>query len=133
MFLTLLCRPNLPSGEKNPMADVRVRQAMAMTVDKQFIVDNITRMGELPARTYLPPDGTLRDFTFRPGPENGGRTDNYSAAEVRAILASPGGLAGPGPGLQSTCPGPHVVRHEREEAPSAGRRRCSASETIRSQ
>ncbi len=57
-FLTLLTSPELPEsfgGGKNALADVRVRRAMAMAIDKQFIVDNITRMGELPARTYVPP------------------------------------------------------------------------------
>src|SRR5688500_2232955 len=71
-FLTLLCRPQLPPSSggvgKNPLADVRVRQALAMSIDKRFISDHLTRMGELPARTYLPPDGTLPDFRWLPGP-----------------------------------------------------------------
>ncbi len=50
------CKPTLPDGQKNPFADKRVRQAFAMAVKKQPIVDNITRLGE-PVRDYLvPPD-----------------------------------------------------------------------------
>src|SRR5581483_8626064 len=65
-FLTFMIRPKLPdsilNGADNPLADVRVRQALAMSIDKQFIVNTVTRLGELPARTYLPPDGTLPQF-----------------------------------------------------------------------
>jgi oligopeptide transport system substrate-binding protein len=101
-FITFLCRPNLPQsvgGGRNPLADVRVRQALAMATDKQFVVDNITRMGELPARTYLPPDGTLPDFRWLPGPYDKTRTAEqpYAPEEVRNLLAQP--AADPGPGL----------------------------------
>jgi oligopeptide transport system substrate-binding protein len=101
-FLTLLCRPNLPAsvgGGKNPLADIRVRQALAMTVDRKFITENITRMGELPARTYLPPDGTLPDFTWLPGPYSppGESKPRYTPTELRALL--PDTKARPGPGL----------------------------------
>jgi len=69
-FLALFCKPAFPesvmSGAKNPLADVRVRQALALSIDKTFITQGITRMGELPAVTYIPP-GTLPGFTSRPG------------------------------------------------------------------
>src|SRR4051812_8128929 len=84
-FLTFLCQETLPpsttageKGVKNPLADVRVRQALAMAIDKRFIVNTITRMGELPARTYLPPDGTLRGFTWMNGPLSPGKKDRIS-------------------------------------------------------
>jgi oligopeptide transport system substrate-binding protein len=100
-FLTLMCRPELPAsdgGGPNPLADVRVRQALAMSVDKQFVVDYITRMGELPARTYLPPDGTLPDFRWLPGPFDTTRSPDqpYTPEVVRELLARPPGPAGPG-------------------------------------
>jgi oligopeptide transport system substrate-binding protein len=99
----MLCRPKLPGrlgGGPNPLADVRVRQALAMAVDKRFIVKNLSRMGELPARTYLPPDGTLPKFTWMPGPndvEHKGRP--YTYKEIQARLESSDGLTGEGPGL----------------------------------
>jgi len=64
----LMLRDDESGGGKSPLADVRVRQAMAMSLDKSFICDTVTRMGEIPARTYLPPDGTLPDFHWQPGP-----------------------------------------------------------------
>lgn len=55
-FLTVNCGDDVPElqGKKNPLADLRVRQALAMTIDRQTIVDKITRMGELPANSYMP-------------------------------------------------------------------------------
>lgn len=102
-FITILCTPKLPGrlgGGPNPLADVRVRQALAMAVDKRFIVQNLSRMGELPARTYLPPDGTLPKFTFMPGPGDvKHKGQPYTFKEVQAGLASSDGLTGEGPGL----------------------------------
>jgi oligopeptide transport system substrate-binding protein len=100
-FLTLLCQPNLPDslgGGKNPLADMKVRQALAMSIDKQYVVDNLTRMGELPARTYLPPDGTLPDFRWLPGPYDKTRTpaEPYSPEQVRQLLAAKTFPDGPG-------------------------------------
>jgi oligopeptide transport system substrate-binding protein len=99
MFITLMCRPQTPDGRKNPLADKRVRQALAMSIDKKFIVDNITRIGELPARTYLPPDGTLPAMRWLPGPFDASRKADqpYDDKEIRKQLLSD--LNGPGPGL----------------------------------
>jgi ABC-type oligopeptide transport system substrate-binding subunit len=120
MFLTLMCTPNLPpggGGGKNPLADPRVRQALAMAIDKRFIVNNITRMDELPARTYLPPDGTLPDFVWKGGPGAGGappRAEAYGYKEVQQALRTDDGLTGPGPGL------PYDVKRARELLAEAG-------------
>jgi oligopeptide transport system substrate-binding protein len=54
-FYSINCLPKLPDGRANPFADVRVRQAFAMAIDKRPIVATITRMGEQPAATYIPP------------------------------------------------------------------------------
>jgi oligopeptide transport system substrate-binding protein len=101
-FLSLLCSQKLPpslGGGKNPLADVRVRQALAMTIDKNFIVVHRTRMDELPARTYLPPDGTLPKFTFLPGPFDTSGHAPYTYQEMQKLLLSHDGLTGPGAGL----------------------------------
>jgi oligopeptide transport system substrate-binding protein len=120
MFMTLMCSPTLPpggGGGKNPLADVRVRQALAMSIDKRFIVNNITRMDELPARTYLPPDGTLPDFIWQPGPGANGaapRQGVYQYKEVQQLLKSDDGLTGQGPGL------PYDVARARQLLAEAG-------------
>ena len=85
-FLSLNCAANLPSsilgGVKNPMADVRVRQAMAMSVDKAFITKKITRMGEQPADLYIPPN-TIPGYTSLPGL-------GHDVDRARALLAEAG-------------------------------------------
>lgn len=53
-FYSVNCSAKLPDGRDNPLADVRVRQALSMAIDKQAIVDTITRMGEAPAANYVP-------------------------------------------------------------------------------
>jgi ABC-type oligopeptide transport system substrate-binding subunit len=116
-FLTILCTPNLPpsaGGGPNPLANVKVRQALALAMDKSFIVQNITRMDELPARTYLPPDGTLPDFTWQPGPYNKQRKQAYSVAEMQQRLREADGLSGDGAGL------PHDVKRAQELLAEAG-------------
>jgi oligopeptide transport system substrate-binding protein len=120
-FLTFICTPDLPDSvaratgvKKNPLADVRVRQALAMAIDKQFIVEGVTRMGELPARTYVPPDGTLAGYTWPPGPYDRGRTEPYTDAQVRERLLSQENVSGPGPGL------PYDVRRAKQLLAEAG-------------
>jgi oligopeptide transport system substrate-binding protein len=54
-FYSLNCLPTLPDGTKNPMTDVRVRQALAMSVDREPIVKNVGRIGQPASPTYIPP------------------------------------------------------------------------------
>jgi len=42
-------------NNKAPFDDVRVRKAFSMTVDKQSLVDNVTKGGQLPAGFFAPP------------------------------------------------------------------------------
>lgn len=86
-FLTLNCSPQfLPgtdgAGGRNPLADVRVRQALALSIDRQYIVDNITRMGEPVATTYVPP-GALPGWRSTPG-------FGLDLARARKLLAEAG-------------------------------------------
>jgi oligopeptide transport system substrate-binding protein len=87
--------PNLGGG-KNPLADVRVRQALAMALDKNVVVNNITRMGELPARTYVPPDGTLPGYEWVDVEDS---SRYYTDEQLRELLSSSTALTGQGPGL----------------------------------
>lgn len=42
-------------NNKAPMDDVRVRKAFSMTVDKQSVIDNVLKGGQLPAGFFAPP------------------------------------------------------------------------------
>lgn len=54
-FYTINCSDKLPGNRENPFKDIRVRQALAMAIDKQPIVDNITKLDEQPTDVYVPP------------------------------------------------------------------------------
>jgi oligopeptide transport system substrate-binding protein len=81
-FYSVNCRPKLPDGRDNPLADTRVRQALSMAIDKQAIVDNITRMGETPAANYVPP-GIFEGYRAPPGLP-------YDVSRARQLLADAG-------------------------------------------
>ncbi len=46
----------LPSGRPNPFNDKRVRRAFNMVVNKQSIVDHVTRLGQKPTNAWVPPN-----------------------------------------------------------------------------
>jgi ABC-type oligopeptide transport system substrate-binding subunit len=54
-FYSFNCRPTLSNGHANPFASAAVRRAFARSIDKQAIVDNVTRLHEPVANTFIPP------------------------------------------------------------------------------
>jgi len=72
---------------KPPFDDLRVRKAFAMAVDKRRIVEKITRAGELPAQSFVPPG--MADY-----PEIAGLPHDPEAA--RQLLAEAGFPGGKG-------------------------------------
>lgn len=55
-FYVFNCQPTLPDGRKNPLADARVRRALSLAIDRQTIVDRVSRVGQPVAHTFIPPD-----------------------------------------------------------------------------
>ena len=70
-----------------PLDQVKVRQALAMAIDRQQIVDKITMAGELPAFSYTPPEvnGYTADSSL-----------HYDVEQARALLAEAGYPGGAG-------------------------------------
>ena len=64
-----------------PLDRVKVRQALAMSIDRQQIVEKITKAGELPAFSYTPPE--INGYTARSGLR-------YDVERARALLAEAG-------------------------------------------
>jgi oligopeptide transport system substrate-binding protein len=73
--------------KRKPFDDVRVRQALALGLDKQEIVTNITRCGEKVADTLVPPGNA--GYTPPPGL-------SYNVAKARELLAEAGYPGGKG-------------------------------------
>lgn len=68
-FLTVNCAERVAElgDKKNPLSDARVRRALSMAIDRDYIVNSITRMGERPANAYVPP-GFFEGWTSTPIP-----------------------------------------------------------------
>lgn len=81
MFLRFNCT-------RAPFNDPRVRQAFALVMDKRLIVEKITRAGEVPADSLVPP-GTAG---YEPPPSG----VKYDPARARALLAAAGFPGGAG-------------------------------------
>lgn len=54
-FYSFNCMDKLADGSHNPLADPRVRKALAMAIDRKTIVTKITRMNQPIAKTFIPP------------------------------------------------------------------------------
>ncbi len=71
---------------KPPFDDPRVRRALALTIDREAIVTNITKAGEKPSFGFCPPGmGDYRRGEMRRGPDLAA-----DVAEARALLAEAG-------------------------------------------
>ena len=73
---------------KGPFTDPRVRRAFSMVIDKQSIVDRITRAGELAADSFVPPGAG--------GYEPFGQCGERDVEEARQLLAEAGFPGGEG-------------------------------------
>jgi oligopeptide transport system substrate-binding protein len=80
------CRPKLPDGRDNPFVDARVRRAFSLAIRKEPIVQNITRLGQPVARSFVP----VGIFPGYPSPEGLG----FDPAQAKRLLID----AGYGPG-----------------------------------
>ena len=88
VYYELNCLPTLPDGRPNPLADVRVRQALAMSIDKGQIVRDVGRLGQPVATTFLPP-GAFHGYTSPAGLR-------YDLPRARRLLADAGYPGGRG-------------------------------------
>jgi oligopeptide transport system substrate-binding protein len=65
-FWNLNCAPNLPDGRVNPLADPRVRRALALAIDKRAVAEGVRRLGESTADSLTPP-GSIRGYATPAG------------------------------------------------------------------
>lgn len=81
-FYNFNCQPTLNGGEFNPFKDARIRRAFARAVDKQAIVERVTRMNQPVANVLIPP-GSIAGF-------EGAKGIGYDPAKARSELAEAG-------------------------------------------
>ncbi|SDU21551.1 oligopeptide transport system substrate-binding protein [Verrucomicrobium sp. GAS474] len=74
---------------RKPLSDPRVRQALALAVDKRRIVERITRSGEPTMNTFVPPGFADRGYPYPAGLA-------YDPEKARALLAQAGYPGGKG-------------------------------------
>ena len=87
-FYEMNCLPKLPGGRPNPLVDVRVRQALAMAIDKRQIVANVGRLNQPTATDFVPP-GVFPGYQSPPGLP-------FDVARARRLLADAGYPGGHG-------------------------------------
>ncbi|HEX4055004.1 MAG TPA: peptide ABC transporter substrate-binding protein [Tepidisphaeraceae bacterium] len=87
-FYSLNCLPTLPDGRANPLADVRVRKALAMSIDREPIVRNVGRLGQPVSFDYIPPH-VFDGYSSPPGLP-------YDVPAARKLLAEAGYPQGQG-------------------------------------
>ncbi len=66
VYYELNCEAKLPDGRDNPMRDTRVRQAMAMAIDKTPLVRDVNKIHPPAANTYVP-IGAFANYHSPPG------------------------------------------------------------------
>lgn len=83
-FYSFNCLPQRRDGAANPLHDARVRRALSLAIDRQTIVEHVTRMNQPVARSFVPP-GALPGYD---PPVDAGPT--YDLDEARRLLAEAG-------------------------------------------
>jgi len=75
-----------------PLKDVRVRQAISMAIDRQFITNKLLRAGQIPTTSYVPQGiaGYLPKDAPHPAPYWNAWTLDRRQAEARRLLAQAG-------------------------------------------
>lgn len=87
-FYIFNCLPSLPDGQPNPLADARVRRALALTIDRRTITEKVTRLNQPIASVYIPP-GCLPGYT--PPSQGAMSFDPEAARRLLAEAGYPGG------------------------------------------
>lgn len=87
-FYSFNCKPQLADGSPNPLADRRVRRALSMAIDRETLVQKVTRLNQPIAATFVPP-GVLPGY--EPPATVGVRFDPQAAAALLAEAGYPGG------------------------------------------
>lgn len=90
-YIPMNTRPTLKDGTKNPLSDVRVRQALNFATDKQAIIQVMSYGAGTPAFSFMPMSTPFADGKAEPYP--------YDLGKAKALLTE----AGYASGFDVTC------------------------------
>ncbi|MCC6579689.1 MAG: peptide ABC transporter substrate-binding protein [Phycisphaeraceae bacterium] len=92
-FYSFNCKTTLADGRPNPLADPRVRRALAMAIDRQTLVEQVTRMRQPAAKSFIPPHMIPG---YEPPLDHGAGFDPHAARQllIEAGYTDPGKLTG---------------------------------------
>ncbi len=76
------CQETLNDGRDNPFKDPRVRLAFNLALDKEAIANNVVKLGNKPARNFVPIN-SIPGYSSPPGPD-------YNIQRARQLLAEAG-------------------------------------------
>ncbi|HEX7010672.1 MAG TPA: peptide ABC transporter substrate-binding protein, partial [Phycisphaeraceae bacterium] len=83
-FYNFNCLPTLPDGRANPLADVRIRRALSLAIDREALVKHVTGLNQPIAETFIPP-GVIAQYD-PPAQESVG----FDPQQARELLAEAG-------------------------------------------
>ena len=83
-FYSFNCQPTMPDGSPNPLADARVRKALSLAIDRKALVDQVTRVHQPVARSFVPP-GCIPGY--EPPVDSG---DGLDVEKAKKLLADAG-------------------------------------------
>ncbi len=90
-FYNYNCRPTLPNGGANPLADPRVRRALSLALDRGLIADS-TGVSPPVALSYIPPDAMP---AYEPPTQEAATLDVEAARRLLADAGYPQGKGFP--------------------------------------
>ncbi|BAM04566.1 peptide ABC transporter substrate-binding protein [Phycisphaera mikurensis] len=93
-YVSLNCRDTV-GGRANPLADPRVRRALALAVDRDTLVAGVSRLNEPPIGSFVPP-GAVAGYPAGPAAAAVSAPPAFDPEAARALLAEAGFPGGAG-------------------------------------
>jgi oligopeptide transport system substrate-binding protein len=105
-FYAFNCLPKHADGTSNPLADRKVRRALSMAIDRKTLVEEVTRLGQPVARSFVPPEALAE---YEPPVEAGAAFDPESARQLLDEAGHPDGEGLEGLSILYNTEGAHEV------------------------
>lgn len=103
-FYDFNCEPTR-NGKKNPLANARVRRALSMAINRKVIVDEVTRVHQPVARSFIPPGAVPG---YHPPVADAVTFDPAKARKLLAAAGYPGGKGLDGLSIMYNTGGGHA-------------------------